>query len=146
MTEDKPKRFPIPHPGVLLPVALVLVVIAVGLSVWMPYHRRQVAIREIERAGGTVGYRKSGPDWLRDLVGDEWMEGFGFHRVWAVDIQDQPISDDGLKHLNELTNLSCLWLNNAQISDAGLKQLSGLTGLYYLQLEGAHVGNGDGDA
>ena len=54
MSEDKPKRFPIPHPGVLLAVALVLVVIAVGLSVWIPYHRQQVAIRKIERLRGQV--------------------------------------------------------------------------------------------
>ena len=47
MSEDKPKRFPIPRPAVLVPVALVLVVIAVGLTVWVPYQRQQVAVREI---------------------------------------------------------------------------------------------------
>ena len=71
MSEDKPKRFPIPHPGVLLAVALVLVVIADGLSEWMSYHRQQVAIQEFERLGGTVKTVKRGHTWLLGLVGDE---------------------------------------------------------------------------
>ena len=49
MTEDKPKRFPIPHPGVLLVVALVVAVIVVFLIGWVPYQREQVAIRETQR-------------------------------------------------------------------------------------------------
>ena len=66
MSEGKPKRIPIPRPAVLVPIALVLVVIAVGLSVWMPYHREQVVVREIERQGGYVWTKKGGPEWLRD--------------------------------------------------------------------------------
>ncbi len=129
MNEPK-RRFPIPHPGVLLAVALVLVVIAVGLSVWMPYHREQVAIRELRRLGGWVGTDEGGPDWLRGLVGDEWM--VGFDRVTAVTFYDEPISDDNLKHLSGLTNLQSVYLVNTQVSDDGVKHLSGLTNLRVL--------------
>ncbi len=106
MTEDKPKRFRIPRPGVLLPIALVLVVIAVGLSVWVPYHREHVAIREIERLGGMVTTEQGGPEWLRDLAGDELM--VGFDRVVEVNfVSYPPIADDDLKHLN-LSSLGSL--------------------------------------
>ena len=137
MSEDKPKQFPIPRPAVLVPVALVLVVIALWLSVWMPYHREQVVIREIERLGGSVGYDRGGPDWLRDLVGDEWM--VGFDRVEYVRFRDGPITDDGLKNLGGLTNLTRFELSYTQVGDDGLKHLSGLTNLKGLWLNGTQV-------
>ena len=136
MREPK-RRFRIPNPTVLLAVGLVLVVIAVGLSVWVPYHREQVAIREIKRLGGSVGTEKGGPDWLRGLVGDEWM--VGFDRVGGVTFFDEPISDDNLKYLSGLTKLENLILHYTQVSDDGLKQLSGLTRLKLLWLKGTQV-------
>ncbi len=134
MSADKPKRFPIPHPGVLLAVTLVLVVIAVGLSVWVPYHREQVAIREIERLGGDVFTEQGGPDWLRG------MGMVALDRVVAVHLRGvTSIGNDDLKHLSGFDSLESLWLDDTQISDAGLKHLSGLANLNYLSLKGTQV-------
>ena len=113
MNEPK-RRFRIPPPGVLLAVALVLAVIAVGLSVWLPYQREQVAIREIERLGGTVFPKLGGPTWLRDLVGDEWM--VGFDRVLGVSLDVTRVSDDSLMHLSELANLEWVSLRYTRIN------------------------------
>ncbi len=139
MNEPK-RRFPIPHPGVLLVVALVLVVIAVGLSVWVPYQREQAAVREIRRLGGSVSTQRGGPEWLRGLVGDRWMVSFG--SVWYVSFEPgTSISDDELKHLSGLTKLQWLSLDGTLISDAELKHLSRLTKLKTLRLEGTQVTN-----
>ena len=54
----------------------VLVVVAVGLHFGFPIYRQQVAIREIERVGGSVETRDGGPEWLRDQVGAERMKLF----------------------------------------------------------------------
>ena len=42
------------------------------------------------------------------------------------------MTDDGLKHLKGLTNLSELNLESTQITDAGLVHLKGLPGLEWL--------------
>ena len=57
-------------------MTVVLVVVAVGVLVGVPVYRQQVAIREIDRLGGGGETRSGGPQWLRDIVGDEWMRGF----------------------------------------------------------------------
>ena len=134
MSEDKPRRFQIPKPGVLLAVAIVLVVIAVLLTVRVSYHRQRGAINEIERFGGSV--MTGGPAWLRDLVGDKWMKYF--ERAYSVNFSSEQ-GDDVLKHLNKLANLKVLQLSGTQVSDAGLKHLSSLTQLTILGLEATQV-------
>ena len=134
MSEDKRRRFPIPKPGLMLAVGFVLVVIAVGLSVWMPYQWEQVAVREIERLGGSVGSVRGGPDWLRG------MGMVALDRVVAVHLRGvTSIGNDDLKHLSGFDSLESLWLDDTQISDAGLKHLSGLANLNYLSLKGTQV-------
>ena len=123
MTDDerKPSWFRIPHPSVLLAVGLVLVVIVVGLSVWVPYHREQEAISEIRRLGGFVYTDPGGPNWLRDLVGRKWMKCFG--RAYSVNITGRPVSDAGLKQLSGLTKLRFLYLERTQVTDEGVESL-----------------------
>jgi internalin A len=47
-----------------------------------------------------------------------------------------PVTDAGLAHLRELTNLQTLGLNGTQVTDAGLANLRGLTNLSELSLNG----------
>ena len=142
--EKKPRRCSIPHPGLLLVVALVSVVIAIDLSLWLPYHRQQAAIREIERLGVSFTVQQGGPEWLRDVVGDDWMKCFDSVVFLNLDgTIETKVSDDGLKHLSGLTNLQVLILWDIDVGDDGLKHLSGLTNLEALTLEGTQV-TGDG--
>jgi hypothetical protein len=73
---DKP---PSPRRWIPLSVricAALLVMLGVG-SLWIvvPAFRRSVAIREIERLGGTVNFRRRVPQWLRDVAGSRDLGG-----------------------------------------------------------------------
>src|SRR5579863_1548781 len=58
---------------------VILVVLPILGSAWIGVtaYRRQTAIREIRRLGGTVAIRQAGQQWLRDWVGGERMMMFG---------------------------------------------------------------------
>jgi hypothetical protein len=49
------------------------------------------------------------------------------------------VSDAGLAHLAELTNLELLFLEQTAVTDAGLKHLERLTKLKLLALKGTRV-------
>jgi hypothetical protein len=74
MPEPKSRR--IPHPIWFGVVALLMLVVAVFLSVWIPYHREQIAIREIERLGGEARSQSIGSEWLQKSIGNEWLRYF----------------------------------------------------------------------
>lgn len=57
-------------------------------------------------------------------------------------IVDAPITDEGLKHLRGLLNLSDLELvDDEKVTDAGCASLRGLTALYHLSLNGDRIGD-----
>lgn len=58
---------------------------------------------------------------------------------------NQNLTDTGLEHLKDLTNLKYLHLRNTQITDAGLKHLEGLTNLKVLGLKTTKVTDGGVD-
>src|ERR1019366_2088506 len=102
----------LPHWGWFLLATVVLVVGYVGLSVWLPWHREQQVVREVEGWGGKVFTETSGPEWLRQLVGKDQMQEFKvFERVIIVDLALTTISDATLDHLTGLTNLPALALS-----------------------------------
>ncbi|MEX0715665.1 MAG: hypothetical protein WD066_03725 [Planctomycetaceae bacterium] len=103
----KPKRLS------LLLAAMCLALFGLGLAAWLvPYYRERAALAELDRIGIYVPHlssrawtpkngsgvlheedlfprpriemAKGGPDWLRRLVGDKWMEPFD--RVGMVDL------------------------------------------------------------
>jgi Leucine-rich repeat (LRR) protein len=144
MSEPKSRR--IPKPIWFGVVAVLMVVLSVFLSVWLPYHREQVAIREIERLGGRVftewdwddpEWIEDGPEWLRKIFNDGWLSWFD--RVRNVWLNETQVSDEGLKHLSGLTSLQKLWLQNTQISDEGLKHLNSMSNLIWLYLDNTQV-------
>ncbi len=143
----------------LLTAACVLVAIGTFLVVWVPYHRQMQLIDEIESFDDdefgfvVVGLPRIkrvetdavGPDWLRDLVGDERMSGFDsvvlvylvgapiddawlkklgrFPKLYSLVLDGKQITDDGLTHLAEMSNLRILILMETGVSDKGVKKL-----------------------
>lgn len=163
---DKPPRRGRWIPLSLRVFAAILSMSFIGgfMSVWLPYHRQQQAIEDIEYRGGDVETEVVGPDWLRQLAGEDLMIKMKvFERVVTViygrgkvrdaeiagvsglsdlrhlDLSEMPITDAGLTHLTGLPELEILDLSNTEITDAGLANLSGLTKLKFLHLENTSV-------
>ena len=149
------------RPGVLLLIAAVLFIGDGALSVWLPYHREQQVIAEVERLGGETTTRVFRPSWIPDAADDRYL--WVFRRVSKVNLSNTQISDASLAqlssltmlqgislegtrvngaslvHLQELTSLVGLSLRNSQVSDSDLDQVGGLTNLVALSLENTQV-------
>ncbi len=52
MTESLPPKSRLPRTGTLVLIAVVLLIGGGALMVWLPYHRNQTAIAEVEKLGG----------------------------------------------------------------------------------------------
>ena len=84
---------------------------------------------------------------MRDLqlgragVGDKGLATVirTMRRLETLDLQGNPVSDDGLSALESLTNLRWLALSHTPITDRGLKHVAGLHKLEYLFLDGTGV-------
>jgi len=107
-----------------------------------------------ERRGPACLYRWIGDDFFVRIIAvngenDDVLEhaarlahlsslSFGpLHRNRYVD--SYPVTDAGLEHLKESSQLRTLMLNQTRVTDAGLTHLRGLTQLQYLNLSGTHV-------
>ncbi|MBC8873173.1 MAG: hypothetical protein H8E44_27380 [Planctomycetes bacterium] len=55
-------------------------------------------------------------------------------KLAVLDLLDTYVTDDGLKHLTGLTNLSHLSLSGTPVTDDGLRHLTGLTSLRSLDV------------
>jgi len=114
-----------------------------------------------------MGGKPWAPRWLVDLIGVDYVGHVAFVRLTPNGADDAvmvhvgrlkglqlftydqsgfdcvfsspTLSDAGLSHLTELTNLSVLWLSDTQATDAGLVHLAGMTQLSYLHLSGARI-------
>jgi len=115
----------------------ILVVLYPAFSIWIPYHREREIVQKIQGWGGLVGTTTGGPEWLRQLVGDEPMKVFD--RVANVDLHDSSIDDADLTHLKGLTNIQFLNLAHTDVTDSGLAHLSGMTKLERLSIRGTQV-------
>lgn len=164
-----------PRPRRCIPLSLrifvaVLVLLGVGSILWigvtifLPSHREQQTIHEIEWRGGRVTTERVGPEWLRSLVDRDRIKEFsGFEGIVKVSLSDTSVTDveiaklSQLKYLRELTfsnsavtNASWSHLNNVTplenlnffgvpISDAGLAKISGCRNLKHLFLDDTAV-------
>ncbi|QDT46961.1 hypothetical protein Pan258_09860 [Symmachiella dynata] len=136
MTEPAPKsRFP--RTGTLVLIPVVLLIGGGALMVWVPYHRNQVVITEVEKLGGDTGSNIVRPFGIPDAVDDEYL--WIFTRVYEVDLTKAQVSDTLLEHLGELIYLEDLDLTGTQVIDAGLKHLRGLDKLPWLVLDNTQV-------
>ena len=123
------------HLYVLATVGLMVLAPCGWLLVkWHQVKMQREVVAEIRRAGGTVTYGDPhGPEWLRKLVGDGWL-----NEVEKADCGSLT-TDADLERLKWLTHLQFLGIGNTQITDAGLKHLKGLTQLHGLYLIGTPV-------
>ena len=112
---------------------VLVTVLCVWLAVTVNRARKQrEAVAAIEAVGGLVTYeyqydssdtfsataKPPGPEWLRELVGEEY-----FVSVTFVGLQNTQVTDACLEHLKGLTNLETLNLIGTQVTDAGVKNL-----------------------
>ena len=123
-------------------------VCAIG-SAWVAHRaelkrKEREAVEAIIRLGGSVAYdydlvngaKPTGPDWLRNLLGENF-----FSEAVIVSVSDAFVADAGLENLKGLPKLQTLDLSYAQVTDAGLVNLKGLAQLQYLYLNGSKVGD-----
>ena len=123
----------------LVLIALVLLIGGGVLMVWLPYHREQQVITEVEKLGGSTYSKIVRPIWVTDGVGDEhlWL----LKRSYAIDFSNTQVNDADLEHFRGLTDLEWLRINKTRIGDAGLRHLRGLTNLKNLSLNDTLVTN-----
>jgi Leucine-rich repeat (LRR) protein len=131
MTDSTPKSR-LPRTGTLVLIAVVLLIGGGGVMVWVPYHRNQVAIAEVEKLGGDTESEIVRPFLIPDAVDDEYL--WLFKRVYQADLSSNQVADAKLKLLRGLTNLKSLRIASNNVSDAGLKHLQGLTNLQSITL------------
>lgn len=144
MTDDpKPdpakRRFRLPSVRVLVVATLLLALATVSVTVMVPYRRQMKLIERIEGIGGQghIDTVPVGPEWLRKLLGEERMRGF---EVITVVIINGPVaSDETLEQMEALTDLTKLYLINAEVTDDGLRHLAGMQKLRLLQIQSPQV-------
>lgn len=133
-----PKKFSVLRRRWRLVAAMALLgVAALWLHFGAPVYRQQQAIGTIQRAGGWVGAREGGPEWLREKVGHERMTGFD--EIRAVSLGGTDFTDDQLVCLAALSELRWLSLDRTRITDAGLVRLAHLKHLDTLRLNETRV-------
>ena len=98
----------------------------------------------VKAARGTVRFEGGGPQWLRDVAGDDAMRLFD--RFTAIDLNDKgnphdpsykrntTLSDDWLVNLVNLPDLTYLDISNSSVSGPGLKYVGALKSLERLNL------------
>lgn len=98
----------------------------------------------VKAARGTVRFEGGGPQWLRDVAGDDAMRLFD--RLTAIDLNDKgnphdptykrnnTLSDGWLTNLVNLPDLAYLDLSNSSVAGPGLKHVGALKSLERLNL------------
>jgi hypothetical protein len=134
----------------LVITTVLLVVAAVGVSLWAPYHHnRAVAARFVELGAKEVrfigdrlpplegrepivGVANRPPPWIARLAPD-WKPAV-FDRVVQLDLEKLPVTDADLAGIGSLASLHDLSLNGTRVTDAGLAHLRGLPEIVTLYL------------
>jgi hypothetical protein len=161
---DKP-----PRPRRWIPLSLRLfAALLCAVSTWtgVRAYRQHAAIREIERLGGLVYYGRVGPEWMRELLGEERMHCIdevehvhfrpdktnydrdpgGEHPSRVLPYTTGPTVDDStldcIAKLPRLKGLSLPWAN---VTDVGMRHISQLHDLKYLCLKDTRVSDTSGE-
>lgn len=130
---------------------LLTLVIGASLGVSMKRLRdRKAAIVAVRSMGGTMGIDYAGPDWLRDVVGDDecFWEPIGVTLgPNARQIgQDEPRLDDGSLRriepiLKSFHRLEALDIRKSGITDESADLIGSLAGLKQLRLSNTRITN-----
>lgn len=106
MTDSSPPQFRLPDWGWFLLATVILVIVGIGLSIWLPYHREQQVIQRFESSGRTVFVETCGAEWLCRLLGKDRIQEFKvFERVCGVYLDSNEVTDTEIADLSRLTNL-----------------------------------------
>src|SRR5262249_18417881 len=112
--------------------AILLMVVALGLTFGVPLYRQQTIVNRVELLRGKVERRYPGRGWLARSFGNAGIELLG--DVVAVDLTGSNVGDADLALLNNLPHLELLTLTDTKITDHGLDHLAGMTNLRALVL------------
>jgi hypothetical protein len=130
-------------------LAVTLIGIFIGLAIQHARDRR-AAIQAIDDLGGSYGVYLLGPQWLRDLSGDEKY----FYDAGRVTLgstaayyrSDRQATDDDMArvvtHLSVFCHLGHLDLTGSKISDVGVRPLRRLSRLKVLDLNATDISDG----
>jgi hypothetical protein len=145
----------------------ILFLLGAGSAFWIgvPAYQQHTAIREIERLGGLVDYGRVGPEWLRELLGEERMHCIdevehvhfrpdktnhdrdprGQHPTRVLPYTIGPTVDDStlvcIAKLPRLKGLSLRWAN---VTDDSMRHISQIHDLKYLCLKDTRVSDTGG--
>ncbi len=124
----------------------VIWIAQIGLEI----RSRQVAVKAIERCGGTVSYDYQwtsskawipdavppGQKWARDIFGEDFAANVVEVQLFAgAKSHPEEFTDAEAKCLASLTKVKWMVLTDTSITDSGLKYLAGLKNLERLDLE-----------
>jgi hypothetical protein len=133
----------------VLTVAVALPFSWLAVAMREPKQEREAA-KAIEKVGGRISWgqrysqflpagpngelQMQEPEWLRNLLGDDFFCG-----VFEVNFENIPVTDADLAHLEGMSQLDELSLNNTEVTDVGLKHLQGLCHLTALGLDNTRI-------
>ena len=122
-THCESRRFSIrlPRPLWVGAVALVLIVVAFGISFGVPIYRQQAARREIGRLGGRLEEKYHGPQWLRRLLGYDRTRVFDVINV--VRLGGTDFGDGDMQFLIGLGSVEHVVLYDTKVTDSALVHL-----------------------
>jgi hypothetical protein len=100
-------------------------------------YEQQLAIREIQAAGGRLTSEPGGPSWVRAALGPDYSKYLD--RVVEVELQGKAVLDSTVSCVGRLTNVRKLSLQETLISDAGLGAVARLSQLEVLVLDGTAI-------
>ncbi len=161
-THPEPRSLSIrlPRPLWVGVATVALVVVAFGLGIGVPHHRKQTAIREVSAAAGRIGFRRDVPEILRDLLGEKRMQWFD--SVESVSFDPDPeilrlrykgawngpvswssratkVDHSTLRHIAQFTSLKTLRLSFTNVGGSGIEAICGLAQLEDLDIDGTAV-------
>lgn len=162
----RPRRW-IPLSLRMFVALLALLVIAstfwIAFGVWLPWHREQAVIRQIERWGGHVATEACVPSWCEFFLGESPAQIFqrvvevhliggeiqnddlrilqSLRRLDVLDVSSTEIDDAGCARLAQFERLEQLYIDMTPVSDDGMKHLSKLKTLHVLYIHGTKVSN-----
>ncbi len=129
--------------------AVAAVAAVVASPTWREHHRKCEIIRQIHERDGLVRVEQAGPDWMRPLGayyrdGDVRSTPIGvYDRIVEVRLIDAGVTDDFLAELADCEDLQILNLSQNEITGEGLKHLTRLGRLDDLDLGYTEVSDDD---
>ncbi len=132
----------------LIPVVTVVAAV-VASPTWRVHRQKCDLVRQIHKRSGSVRVERSGPDWIRPLGayyqnGNPNSPPIGvYDQVVEVRLIEAEVDDDFLARLPEFEQLQALNLSQNAVTGEGLKHLARLAHLQDLDLAYTKVGDDD---